>query len=408
MRFFYTLIILLYRLGIAIVSPFSDKARVWQRRRRGEFAKLAATFDGNERPIWIHSASLGEYEQAKPLIERIKKEQPHTKVLVTFFSPSGYEVCQNDPLLDYLFYLPLDLPQHARRFIQIVQPQAAIFVKYEFWFNYLHELSQQKIPFYYICAIFRPTQYFFKPIGGWFAKQLQQTQHLFVQNEESYNLLKTIHIEQVTICGDTRFDRVYALASQPCELDFVTQFQQGQKLIVAGSSWAPDEQLLAQVLRKLKGYKLLIAPHEISRKEEVAHTFNSFKTLCYTEMGSQNLADYDVLILDTIGMLSKLYRYSTFSYVGGAFKTGLHNILEAAVYGVPLFFGPQYRHYNEAIMLVERKGAFPVERTEQMLGIVRQFAQKPNLYTQTCAICRDYVRENLGAVDKIYNTLYVK
>lgn len=407
MRFFITIGVALYTLGIAIASLFNDKARLWVRGRRQQFQKLADSFDGSEHPVWIHSASLGEYEQARPLIERIKKESPNTKVLVTFFSPSGYEIRKNDKLPDYVFYLPSDSRRHARRFLQIVQPKMAIFVKYEFWFNYIFELNKRNTPFYYICAIFRPTQYFFKPVGKWFVQQLRKASYFFVQNEESKQLLQRVGISQVEICGDTRFDRVYAIANQEYSLDFVERFKQDCKLIVAGSSWGPDEQLLAEVLKQQPDYKLIVAPHEINRKAELLKTFSSFKTICYTEIAEQDLADYDVLIIDTIGLLSKVYKYSTISYVGGAFKTGLHNILEAAVFGVPLFYGPHYDHFNEAVTLVKLKGAFSINNASEMMAVVQHFNDDPAYYESTCQICRGYVEENIGAVDAIYRRLAI-
>lgn len=393
--------ILLYVLGIDIACLFNPKARLWRKGRRGIFKQLEKTFDGSEHPIWIHSASLGEYEQARPLIEKIKKESPETKIIVTFFSPSGYEIRKNDRLPDYIFYLPADTMRNARRFIKIVQPKMAIFVKYEYWFNYIHELSLQQIPFYYICAIFRPTQYFFKPYGKWFTKQLSLASHFFVQNEESKQLLNSVGIMQADVCGDTRFDRVYSIAQQPYQLDFVESFKHNQKLIVAGSTWLPDEQLLAQLLSKLKGFKLIVAPHEIHRIKEVKDNFAHFKTLSYTELEGHIPADYEVLIIDTIGLLSKIYRYSDISYIGGAFKTGLHNILEAGVFGVPLFFGPTYHKFNEAVILVQREGAFSITSAQEMLTIIERFLREPAYYEQTCAICRNYVEANIGAVEQI-------
>lgn len=407
MRFLNTIGVALYTLAIAIASLFNAKARLWVKGRRHQFQKLQSCFAGDEHPVWIHSASLGEYEQARPIIERIKKESPDTKVLATFFSPSGYEIRKNDKLPDYVFYLPSDSRRHARRFLQIVQPKMAIFVKYEFWFNYIFELNKRNIPFYYVCAIFRPTQYFFKPIGKWFVQQLRKASYFFVQNEESKQLLQDAGIAQVDVCGDTRFDRVYAIASQEYTLDFVEQFKQNRKLVVAGSSWGPDEQLLAEVLKQQPDYKLIVAPHEINRKAELLKTFSSFKTICYTEIAEQDLADYDVLIIDTIGMLSKIYKYSTISYVGGAFKTGLHNILEAAVFGVPLFYGPHYDHFNEAVMLVKLNGAFSINNADEMLAVLQRFNQEPSYYETTCDICRHYVEENIGAVDAIYRRLAI-
>lgn len=398
--------IILYAFGIVIASIFSKKARLWIRGRKGVFEDLSNTFQGDEHPVWIHSASLGEYEQARPLIEKIKQQQPETKILVTFFSPSGYEVRKNDTLPDYIFYLPADTMRNARRFMQIVQPSMAIFIKYEFWFNYMAQLSERGIPFYYVSAIFRPGQYFFRPQGKWAARQLGRASGFFVQNEESRQLLKSIDIHQAEVCGDTRFDRVHAIASQPYSLEFVEQFKQDRKLIVAGSTWGPDEALLAHLLTHLQGYKLIVAPHEISRKPEVMKTFGDFKTVCYTEIEGNSLAAMDVLVVDTIGMLSKIYKYSDISYVGGAFKTGLHNILEAAVFGVPLFFGPIYSHFNEAVMLVRQKGAFSVRSYKEMLEIIRRFEEDRAYYEETCAICRQYVQNNIGACDLIYERIF--
>ncbi|MBR4919203.1 MAG: 3-deoxy-D-manno-octulosonic acid transferase [Bacteroidales bacterium] len=407
MLILFSISIILYTLGICIAALFNEKARLWVKGRMGQFDKLAETFKGDEHPVWVHSASMGEYEQARPLIEKIKREKPDVKVLVTFYSPSGYEIRKNDPLPDYIFYLPSDTRRHAKRFLQIVQPRMAIFIKYEFWYNYMNQLSERNIPFYYVSAIFRSNQYFFKPIGKWFAKQLRKASGFFVQNKESEDLLRSIGIPQVEICGDTRFDRVYAIATQPYTLDFVERFKQDRKLIVAGSTWGPDESLLAQLLPRMQGYKLIVAPHEITRKAEVQKTFSDFKTVLFTEATDEMLETSDVLIVDTIGMLSKIYKYSDISYIGGAFKTGLHNILEAAVFGVPLFFGPKYSHFNEAVMLVERKGAFSIRSSEEMFSILRHFEEESDTYKATCDICRQYVAENIGACDKIYKRIFL-
>ncbi len=405
MRGLYTIGIWFYGLGIRIASLFNEKAKQWVRGRKGIFAELEKTFDGKSHPVWVHCASLGEYEQAKPLIEKIKQEQPEIKILTTFFSPSGYIQAVKKPLADYNFYLPLDLPCNVRKFIDIVQPKAAIFVKYEFWFNYMRQLSQKTIPFYYISAIFRENQHFFKSSGRWFAKQLRQATHFFVQTEKSKQLLESIGIKQVTVCGDTRFDRVKAIAEKVEPFPFMETFCQNKKIIIAGSSWGPDEHLLAQLLQHFPDYKLVVAPHEISRTPEVKETFAAYKTALYTSMNEEELADTQVLIIDTIGILSRLYQYSTVSYIGGAFKTGLHNILEAAVYGKPLFFGPHYDHFNEAVNLVALKGAFSVNSTAEMQAIMEKFEQNPDYYAQTCEICQQFVADNSGAADTIYKQI---
>ncbi len=405
MRGLYTIGIWFYGLGIRIASLFNEKAKQWVRGRKGIFAELEKAFDGKSHPVWVHCASLGEYEQAKPLIEKIKQEQPEIKILTTFFSPSGYIQAVKKPLADYYFYLPLDLPCNARKFIDIVQPKAAIFVKYEFWFNYMRQLSQKSIPFYYISAIFRENQHFFKSSGRWFAEQLRQATHFFVQTEKSKKLLESIDIKQVTVCGDTRFDRVKAIAEKVEPFPFMETFCQNKKIIIAGSSWGPDEHLLAQLLQHFPDYKLVVAPHEISRTPEVKETFAAYKTALYTSMNEEELADTQVLIIDTIGILSRLYQYSTVSYIGGAFKTGLHNILEAAVYGKPLFFGPHYDHFNEAVNLVALKGAFSVNSTAEMQAIMEKFEQNPDYYAQTCEICQQFVADNSGAADTIYKQI---
>ena len=405
MRGLYTIGIWFYGLGIRIAALFNEKARQWVRGRKGIFAELERTFSGETYPVWVHCASLGEYEQAKPLIEKIKQEQPETKILTTFFSPSGYTQAVKKPLADYNFYLPLDSPCNARRFINIVQPKAAIFVKYEFWFNYMCELSQKSIPFYYISAIFRENQHFFKSYGRWFAKQLRQATHFFVQTEKSRELLENIGIKQVTVCGDTRFDRVITIASNVQPIDFMEDFRQDKKIIVAGSTWGPDEQLLAQLLQYFPEYKLVVAPHEINRTPEVKQTFSAYKTTLYSSKEECDLVDAQVFIIDTVGILSRLYQYSSVSYIGGAFKTGLHNILEAAVYGKPLFFGPHYDHFNEAVQLVALKGAFPVNNTAEMQAVMEKFEHNPDYYTQTCDICQQFVADNSGAADIIFKTI---
>ena len=405
MQTIYTIGIWFYGLGIRVAALFNEKARLWVRGRKGIFAELERTFSDKTNPIWVHCASLGEYEQAKPLIEKIKQEQPETKILTTFFSPSGYAQAVKKPLADYIFYLPLDLPRHARKFLDIVQPKVAIFVKYEFWYNFMQQLHRRSIPFYYISAIFRESQHFFKPCGRWFAKQLQHTSHFFVQTEKSKELLDSIGIEQVTVCGDTRFDRVKAIAAQVQPFDFMETFRQDKKVIVAGSTWGPDEQLLAQLLQHFPEYKLVVAPHEISRTPEVKQTFAAYKTALYSSKEESDLADAQVFFIDTIGILNRLYQYSAVSYIGGAFKTGLHNILEAAVYGKPIFFGPHYDHFNEAVQLVELKGAFSVTSADEMQAIMSKFEQNPEYYAQTCDICQQYVAHNSGAVDIIYEKM---
>ena len=342
-------------------------------------------------------------------MQQYRAKHPEATILVTFFSPSGYEVKKNDKVADIICYLPLDTPRNARRFLDIVPVEKAVFVKYEYWYNYMHELSLRQVPFYYISAIFRPTQYFFKPYGRWFAQQLKNCTYFFVQNEVSKNLLHSIGIDQVEITGDTRFDRVYDISQQQYELDFMQDFrQEDTQFIVAGSTWGPDEQLLKQLLEKLPAnYKLVLAPHVTDAKHigQIKELFQAFPLVCYTEKDGKNLSDYRVLVIDTIGILSKIYKYSYISYIGGAFETGLHNILEAAVFGVPLFFGPKYQKFNEAVQLVALQGAFSITSYEEMLQKCQLYASSPEEYAKVCQICKEFVQSNLGSCEKIMRVI---
>ncbi|MBP5401237.1 MAG: 3-deoxy-D-manno-octulosonic acid transferase [Bacteroidales bacterium] len=407
MRFLYSLFIALYSFGIFIASFFNEKAKFLQNGRKKSFQILEEKCE-NKKVIWFHCASLGEYEQGKPLIQKLRTKYSNCTFLVTFFSPSGYEVKKNDKDIDIAAYLPADSPRNARRFIRTVRPVAAFFVKYEYWYNYMKVLSDSKIPFYYLSAIFRPSQYFFKPYGRWFARQLRTCTHFFVQNETSAQLLRGSGIDQVAITGDTRFDRVFAIAQQQAELPFAAEFKGDKKLLVAGSSWQPDESVLAEIFPKIKNsYKLLIAPHVIDKEHinAIKDLFKEEKIVCFSEKDGKNLAEYNVLIVDTIGLLSKLYRYADVAMIGGAFATGLHNTLEAAVFGIPLFFGPEYAKFQEAVELVRRKGAFSIRTSDEMSDHIAQFETDTEFYQNTCQVCKDFVAENLGSCDKIMTYL---
>ena len=405
MRFLYFLFTTTYRLGIAIAAPFNNKAKLWIKGRKGLFTHLKGTYREKKKVVWFHCASLGEFEQGKPLIMQIRKQHPELFIHVTFFSPSGYEIKKNDSCADLITYLPMDTPGAARKFIQALSPIAAIFVKYEYWYGYMQELSRRDIPFYYISAIYRPQQIFFKKYGTWFSDKLAQATHIFVQNRESQELLNSIGITQVSVAGDTRFDQVYRIAEDAEPLEFVEQFKQNKKLIVAGSTWLPDEKVLQEVHQQTaNSYKMIIAPHEIenSHIEQIKKLFPAEKTICYSEIEGQNLNDYNILIINKIGILKKIYRYSEISYIGGAFQTGLHNILEAAVFGVPIFFGPQYQKFDEAKRLVLAGGAFSITDSNQMLSKISIFDQNEEEYKRVCTICQNFVQSNLGATDILY------
>lgn len=410
MRFFYTLAVQCYRLGIFIASRWNGKAKKWIDGRNNILDTLEKSAD-DRQPILFHCASLGEFEQGKPLMVRLKEENPTIKIWVTFFSPSGYEVRKNDPLSDVVTYLPLDTPYYARKFVEIVNPSHVFFIKYEYWYNLMEVLAENKIPFYYVSATFRPDQIFFRKTGGWFAKQLRKATYFFVQNEDSKRLLHQIGIDNVSVTGDTRFDRVHAIASQQIELDFVEEFKSDAKLIVAGSTWPPDEDVLARLLVVLRAcslkYKIMIAPHLVDENhiENILRKFEDFNVIRYTDIEEKSLKDAEVFIVDQIGLLSRIFQYSDISYVGGGFETGLHNILEPAVYGMPLFFGPQYDKFNEATALVELGAAFPVTKQEELFEKIVDFEQNSDSYRQVCEIAKEYVRQNLGAVNRIIDKI---
>ncbi|HNX21705.1 MAG TPA: glycosyltransferase N-terminal domain-containing protein [Bacteroidales bacterium] len=408
MRLFYTFAIYIYQSAIHIASLFNHKAKLWIQGRKNIFNELEFKCAGNQYIVWFHCASLGEFEQGKPFIEKVKNEHPQTKILVTFFSPSGYTIRKNDPIADFVFYLPIDTISNAKKFIKIVNPRFAVFVKYEYWYNYIQQLDQKNIPFFYISAIFRKEQYLFKWYGSWFVRQLKKCTRFFVQDDQSISLMQQLKIENVTKTGDTRFDRVYKIASQSYDLPYVVQFKNRSKLLVAGSTWEPDDKILKSFLDQNKRtFKLIIAPHEIhaSRIQYLKDLFFDYSIICFSEMEQEHMADYQVFIIDTIGILSKIYKYSDYSYIGGAFGAGLHNILEAAVFGVPLFFGPKYQKFKEARDLVQLEGAFSILNDEQLILKITQLEMRQEEYDKTCNICKKFVHNNIGAVDMIYSVV---
>jgi len=404
MRVLYSSIILFSTLIIKLSSFFNKKAKQRTEGRKNLFSLLEEKCEGKKNIVWFHCASLGEFEQGKPLMEKIKQQDENVTLLLTFFSPSGYEVKKNDHIADIITYLLPDTRKNAKKFINIIKPKRVFFIKYEFWYNYMYELSLQNVPFYYVSAIFRENQYFFKSYGRWFLNHLKKCTHFFVQNENSETLLRKFSISQVTVTGDTRFDSVSKTAKQPANLDFLDTFKSDKKLLVAGSTWQQDEKLLFELFPKVNShYKLVIVPHKVEKEriELIKKRFHSFSTVCYSEKEKKKLSDFDIMIVDCIGLLSKIYRYADISYIGGAFKTGLHNILEAAVYEKPLFFGPRYHKFNEATMLVNLGGAFSVTNSKKMAEKIHFFENNPSEYQTICEICKKFVEANLGATEKI-------
>lgn len=404
-RFIYNLTIAAYGLGIRLAALFSAKARQWTDGRKDWPALLrAARRAMGEGPlIWVHCASLGEFEQGRPLIEWLKEHHPNYKILLTFFSPSGYEIRKNYERADLVFYLPLDTSRNVRRFLEIVQPQLAIFVKYEFWMHYLRVLQQKKIPHILISAIFRGDHWFFKSYGAPFRRLLSGFDHLFVQEEASRQRLEGVGIDQVTVAGDTRIDRVLAIAGQDRRFPLIDAFAGESPVLVVGSSWPPDEALLAPFFNEQlpADWKVIIAPHEI--KEEKIKTLEGslqLPVVRFSQGDPEDMAGKRVLVIDNIGMLSALYGYGRLAYIGGGFGAGIHNTLEPIAFGLPVFFGPKYHKFTEAVSLVGAGGAFPVETTEEFQRLFAEL-QDEEQYDRAAQAARGYVEQNQGATQRI-------
>jgi len=402
MTLFYNIGLSFLRLGFRVAALFLPKAKAFVDGRKNLFQEIEKAFQGQQgQVVWIHCASLGEFEQGRPVIESLKKERPSVKVLLTFFSPSGYEVRKNYKEADYVFYLPWDTSSNAEKFISLTNPTVAIFVKYEFWYHYSMELKSRNIPTISISSIFRDEQLFFKPHGGFYRRILRNFSYFFVQNKASLALLNSIGIDQCLLAGDTRFDRVNAIVQNGEEIPIARVFKANEKIVVVGSCWAEDLEVLTPLINEGK-VKFIIAPHEITETflQNIERSVRG-KAIRYSKSANQNLEDYQVLIIDNVGLLSRLYRYGEFAYVGGAFGKGLHNILEAACYGIPIFFGNKsYQRFQEATDLIHRGGAFAVGNH---LELKEKFEMLnfPENFLPACEVTRAYVVENLGATEKI-------
>jgi 3-deoxy-D-manno-octulosonic-acid transferase len=399
----YNLFIRFLSFTYFLASVFNKKAALFVSGRQNIYTHLKKYFSKqNEKVVWVHCASLGEFEQGRPVMESLKKNFPDVKILLTFFSPSGYENKKNYSGADAIFYLPWDTASNAKRFVEIVNPVFAIFIKYEFWYNYSEALRKSSIPLISVSCILRPTQAFFKWYGGIFRKTLQNFDFFFAQNEETVNLLASLNLRS-TLAGDTRFDRVFEITKSNAEIEIAKQFKSHQKLLVAGSCWVEDMEVLYPFIN-LNGYhlKFIIAPHEITESFITKiETSLSVKSVRYSR-ASGDISDVAVLIIDNIGLLSKLYRYGEFAYVGGAFGDGLHNILEAACYGVPIFFGNKnYKKYQEANDLIVRGGAFEIGGYAELKSKYEMLHNYPENFLLACEVTRSYIKENLGATQKI-------
>lgn len=412
--FLYNIFLRLYLGVISLAALWNIKARNWITGRKDLMEQVKSSIKGGKPVIWMHCASLGEFEQGRPVLEQLKSQFTDHEIVLTFFSPSGYMVQKNYRGADYIFYLPLGTRKAAQTFINLINPKLVVWVKYEYWYHFLHQLHEQKIPVILISAIFRKDQVFFKWYGSLHRKMLTFFDRLFVQNESSAQLLRDIGIRNVTIAGDTRFDRVVDIANTPRELPIIAQFCQGRIVIVAGSTWPEDEEALDHYANTHPELRFIIAPHEIDddHLEEIEKLFSN--TVRYSKLEAEaNLeADintafssgtkYQTMIIDNIGMLSKLYSYSTISYVGGGFgDDGIHNILEAAVYGKPVLFGPEYEKYKEANDLVEMGGAFSAENVLELEELLTRLLKNEDEYREASATAMKYVQDNTGATNKL-------
>lgn len=403
----YSLALYLYVLAIILVSPFHKKARLIVKGQWQTFRILKKKIRDDEKYVWFHAASLGEFEQGRPLMERLRREHPEYKILLTFFSPSGYEVRKNYEGADVICYLPFDTPGNVMSFLRLAHPCMAFFIKYEFWNNYLHACHFKNIPVYSVSSIFRENQVFFRWYGKAYGHVLKCITHFFVQNEFSRELLLRKGFSNVTVVGDTRFDRVLDIAKQAKELPIVEQFKQGSRLLVAGSSWGPDEDLIIPYFNEHPELKLIIAPHVIkeSHLKEIEGKLQR-PSVRYTQVSEENITKADCLIIDCFGLLSSIYRYGEIAYVGGGFGVGIHNVPEAAVYGVPVMFGPKNRKFREAQALLQLGGSFEIIDEASFKETLDRLLTDEDFLKARGRLAGEYISGNSGASDLIYNFVF--
>lgn len=406
MKFLYNLGIFLASIILPIIGFFNKKIKLFVNGRKESFSKIDVL--KGEKVVWFHVASLGEFEQARPIIEALKNTHASHKILVTFFSPSGYEIRKNYNLADVVCYLPLDSVANAKKFIETVKPVAAIFIKYEFWPNMLNELHKKEIKTILVSGILREEQLFFKWYGGFMKDSLKAFHHFFVQNQTSKKLLNSINFKNVTVSGDTRFDRVFKILEQDNHLSFIETFKNNAYAIIAGSTWKEDEALLVNYINNhaTKDEKFIIAPHNIKKEAiDVLQASINKKTVLFSEKENKDLKDYDVFIIDTIGILTKIYKAADIAYVGGGLKTGLHNILEPATFGVPVIIGDKYNKFKEAVDLVKIGGCISINNQETFTKNLQLLKDDKSLRNLTGIINKKYIEDNLGATDLVVNYL---
>ncbi len=402
----YQIFICLYTVGVAISSLFREKVKKMWKGERETFKILKQKVDPYARYVWFHASSLGEFEQGRPIMERLRVEHPEYKILLTFFSPSGYEVRKNYDGADIICYLPLDTYFWARKFLNMIPIEVAFFIKYEFWWNYLRILQQKNIPVYSVSSIFRPKQIFFRWYGHDYGRVLKCFTHFFVQNETSKQLLATVGIENVEITGDTRFDRVLQIKNQALKLPIVEAFKQNSKVFIAGSSWLPDEEIFIRYFNEHKEWKLIIAPHLIGndRIQQIISLLQC-DVVRYTEATEGNVKDVRCLIIDCFGLLSSIYGYGEVTYIGGGFGVGIHNVLEAAVWGVPVIFGPNNQRFQEAHDLLVSGGGHQIDRYEDFERLLDAYSVDDNLRKADGEKSANYVNSKAGATDRILSAV---
>lgn len=404
----YNIVIYIYLIGVAIASCFNKKVKKMWAGERQALKVLREKVDPNARYIWFHAASLGEFEQGRPLMEYLRKTHPEYKILLTFFSPSGYEVRKNYEGADIICYLPLDTIRNARRFLRSIKPVMAFFIKYEFWYNYLHILQHRGVPTYSVSSIFRPDQIFFQWYGKGYGRVLKCFTHFFVQNIESKNLLGKLDIHDVEVVGDTRFDRVLQIKEASKQLPIVEKFTENtSKVFIAGSSWLPDEEVFLKYFNLHKDWKLIVAPHVIG-EDHLAQIFELLKgrrVVRYTEATEENVKDAEVLIIDCFGLLSSIYHYGTISYVGGGFGVGIHNVLEAAVWDIPVIFGPNNKRFQEAQGLIMTGGGFEINDYQSFRDLMMRFETDEKFLQTSKKHAGEFVKGRAGATEKIMGSL---
>jgi 3-deoxy-D-manno-octulosonic-acid transferase len=404
----YSIAIFLYGIAIRMASPFSEKARLWIKGRKDWEDGLNQAIQSRQggKRIWFHCASLGEFEQGRPIIECIRRDYPHLTILLTFFSPEGYEPRKNYPCVDLVSYLPLDTRRNALRFLDIARPDLAIFIKYEYWQNYLREMFRQNIPVFMVSAVFRRNQFFFRFYGRWALQTLKGIRHFFLQNEDSGKILEEFEIRNFSISGDTRIDRVWTAVQEERSFPLVERFLHGKPCLMGGSTWQADERILKQMLDVLPDWKFVVVPHEID-EDNVRRVTDLFgeETVRYTQANEESVTNYRVLVVDTLGMLTHLYRYAQLTFIGSGFGDAIHSILEPAAFGMPIFFGPKYHRFQEAVDLVAQKGVFSIRSAEELEPLLRHFAANEDERKRTGEICRRYIEERKGATQKVLDEL---